>query len=85
MTEAQKIEHDYEVGEEVTERVDFAKFGRRAIQKTVPCLSKKQWTEAKERNIIARNAFLCTAYAYDTKSKINAKDCNVSGERASTY
>ena len=31
LTEAQKIEHDYEVGEEVTERVDFAKFGRRAI------------------------------------------------------
>ena len=29
--EAQKIEPDYEVGEEVTERVDFAKFGRRAI------------------------------------------------------
>ena len=31
LAEAQKIEHDYEVGEEVTERVDFAKFGRRAI------------------------------------------------------
>ena len=31
LAEAQKIEPDYEVGEEVTERVDFAKFGRRAI------------------------------------------------------
>lgn len=31
LAEAQKIEQDYEVGEEVTERVDFAKFGRRAI------------------------------------------------------
>ena len=28
LAEAQKIEPDYEVGEEVTERVDFAKFGR---------------------------------------------------------
>lgn len=31
LAEAQKIEPDYEAGEEVTERVDFAKFGRRAI------------------------------------------------------
>ena len=31
LAEAQKIEPDYEVGEEVTERIDFAKFGRRAI------------------------------------------------------
>ena len=31
LAEAQRIEPDYEVGEEVTERVDFAKFGRRAI------------------------------------------------------
>jgi len=31
LSEAQKIEPDYEEGEEVTERVDFAKFGRRAI------------------------------------------------------
>ena len=31
LTEAQKIEPDYEVGEDVSERVNFAKFGRRAI------------------------------------------------------
>ena len=31
LTDAQKIEPDYEVGEEVSERIDFAKFGRRAI------------------------------------------------------
>lgn len=31
LTEAQKIEPDYEVGEDVSERVEFAKFGRRAI------------------------------------------------------
>lgn len=31
LTEAQKIEPDYEVGEELSERVNFAKFGRRAI------------------------------------------------------
>ncbi|SES83473.1 transcription termination factor NusA [Prevotella sp. kh1p2] len=31
LKDAQKIEPDYEVGEDVSERVDFAKFGRRAI------------------------------------------------------
>ena len=31
LREARKIEPDYEVGEEVSERVEFAKFGRRAI------------------------------------------------------
>ena len=31
LTEAQKIEPDYEVGEDVSEKVDFNKFGRRAI------------------------------------------------------
>ena len=31
LSDAQKIEPDYEVGEEVSEPVDFAKFGRRAI------------------------------------------------------
>lgn len=31
LTDARKIEADYEVGEDVSEPVDFAKFGRRAI------------------------------------------------------
>ncbi len=31
LTDARKIEPDYEVGEDVSESVDFAKFGRRAI------------------------------------------------------
>lgn len=31
LSEAQKIADDYEVGEEVTEKIDFLKFGRRAI------------------------------------------------------
>ena len=31
LKEARKIEPDYEVGEDVSERVEFAKFGRRAI------------------------------------------------------
>ncbi len=31
LTDALKIEPDYEVGEEVSEKVDFSKFGRRAI------------------------------------------------------
>jgi len=31
LTEAQKIDADYEAGEEITDRVDFAGFGRRAV------------------------------------------------------
>ena len=31
LTEARKIQADYEVGEDVSEKVDFSKFGRRAI------------------------------------------------------
>jgi N utilization substance protein A len=31
LSEAQKIDEDFEVGEEVSEKVEFAKFGRRAI------------------------------------------------------
>ncbi len=31
LSEARKIDEDYELGEEVSENVDFAKFGRRAI------------------------------------------------------
>ena len=31
LTEARQIDEDYEIGEEVSESVDFAKFGRRAI------------------------------------------------------
>ena len=41
LTEAQKIEPDYEVGEDVSEAVDFTKFGRRAI------LNLRQTLESK--------------------------------------
>ena len=41
LTEAQKIEPDYEVGEEVSERVEFAKFGRRAILNLRQTLASK--------------------------------------------
>ena len=41
LTDAQKIEPDYEVGEELTERVDFAKFGRRAILNLRQTLASK--------------------------------------------
>ena len=41
LTEARKIEPDYEVGEEVSERVDFAKFGRRAILNLRQTLASK--------------------------------------------
>ncbi len=41
LTEARKIEDDYEVGEDVSERVDFAKFGRRAILNLRQTLASK--------------------------------------------
>ncbi len=41
LSEAQKIEADYEVGEEVSEHVDFAKFGRRAILNLRQTLASK--------------------------------------------
>ncbi len=41
LTEAQKIEPDYEVGEDVTEAVDFNKFGRRAILNLRQTLASK--------------------------------------------
>ena len=41
LTDAQQIEADYEVGEDVSERVDFAKFGRRAILNLRQTLASK--------------------------------------------
>lgn len=41
LTEARKIEPDYEVGEDVSENVDFAKFGRRAILNLRQTLASK--------------------------------------------
>ncbi len=41
LSEAQKIEPDYEVGEEVSEDVDFQKFGRRAILNLRQTLASK--------------------------------------------
>ena len=41
LTDAQKIEPDYEVGEEVSEPVNFAKFGRRAILNLRQTLASK--------------------------------------------
>ena len=41
LSEARKVEDDYEVGEEISERVDFAKFGRRAILNLRQTLASK--------------------------------------------
>ncbi len=41
LAEARKLEPDYEVGEEVSEKVDFAKFGRRAILNLRQTLASK--------------------------------------------
>lgn len=41
LKEAREIEDDYEVGEEVSEQIDFAKFGRRAILNLRQTLASK--------------------------------------------
>lgn len=41
LTEARKIEPDYEVGEDVSEKVDFSKFGRRAVLNLRQTLASK--------------------------------------------
>ncbi|GHU63763.1 transcription termination/antitermination protein NusA [Bacteroidia bacterium] len=41
LTEAQKIDTDYEVGEEITDEVDFASFGRRAVLNLRQALASK--------------------------------------------
>ncbi len=41
LSEAQKIQPDYEVGEDVSEKVDFSKFGRRAILNLRQTLASK--------------------------------------------
>ena len=41
LTEARKIQPDYEVGEDVSEKVDFSKFGRRAILNLRQILASK--------------------------------------------
>jgi transcription termination factor NusA len=41
LTEAQKIDEDYEVGEEITDEVHFAKFGRRAVLNLRQALASK--------------------------------------------
>ena len=41
LKEARKIEPDYEIGEDVSERVEFAKFGRRAILNLRQTLASK--------------------------------------------
>jgi N utilization substance protein A len=41
LTEAQKIDSEYEVGEEITDEVDFAGFGRRAVLNLRQALASK--------------------------------------------
>ncbi len=41
LTEAQNIDKDYELGEEITDEVDFARFGRRAVLNLRQALASK--------------------------------------------
>ena len=53
LTEAHKIEEDFEIGEEVTETVDFMSFGRRAILTLRQTLSSKI-LELQKDNVFAK-------------------------------
>ena len=48
LSEAKKIDNDYEVGEEVTDEVIFEKFGRRAILNLRQTWSTKIWERQKD-------------------------------------
>lgn len=53
LTEAQKIDPDYEVGEEITDEVDFAGFGRRAVLNLRQALASKI-LELQKDNVYAK-------------------------------
>ncbi|MDD2284299.1 MAG: transcription termination factor NusA [Paludibacter sp.] len=53
LSEAKKIDEDYEVGEEVTDTVDFMGFGRRAILNLRQTLSSKI-LELQKENVFAK-------------------------------
>lgn len=52
LSEAQKIDASYEEGEEVTDEVIFAKFGRRAILNLRQTLASRFWNSKKTVFII---------------------------------
>lgn len=53
LTEAKKIDDDYEVGEEVTDQVDFMSFGRRAILNLRQTLASKI-LELQKENVFSK-------------------------------
>ena len=53
LTEAKKIDEDYEVGEEVTDQVDFMSFGRRAILNLRQTLASKI-LELQKENVFTK-------------------------------
>ena len=53
LSDAKKIDEDYEVGEEVTDTVDFMSFGRRAILNLRQTLSSKI-LELQKENVFAK-------------------------------
>jgi N utilization substance protein A len=53
LTEAKKIDDDYEVGEEVTDQVDFMSFGRRAILNLRQTLASKI-LELQKENVFTK-------------------------------
>ena len=78
LTEALKIEPDYEVGEEVSEKVDFSKFGRRAILNLRQTLASKI-LELEHDSLY--NISCPRASRYRTTSTARARRCAPSSRR----
>ena len=72
LTEAQKIDDSFEVGEEVTDEIDFAKFGRRAILNLRQTLASKILELEKDslyNKYIDKVGTIITAEVYQTWKK----------------
>ena len=94
LADALKIEPDYEVGEEVSEKVDFSKFGRRAILNLRQTLASKilelehdsLYNKYKDRvgQVISAEVYHLScprASRYRTTSTARARRCAPSSRR----
>ena len=81
LTEARQIDEDYEVGEEVSENVDFAKFGRRAILTLRQTLSAGDYAAAESDLAALKAAVLKRDHgSYTSQEDIQAQIKSVESE-----
>ena len=81
LSEAQKIEPDYEIGEEVSEEVEFQKFGRRAILNLRQTLASKITRTRWDRLLLPR----CTRCGSARCCLLTTKATSCTCRRASRF